>query len=164
MPRGPRCFAPAPRRRPKLKCGKWTAPDYRAAAENARSAGQRARESLLHRKYAIPFILACIILACTQLTGVNSIIGYCATILIQAGLSDVAAHWGNVILTSVNFLVTMVGVMLVDRKGRKFLLSLGTAGIIAFACRRRSDVPPARKRRRSIARRPSKQWSPPMRA
>ena len=35
------------------------------------------------------------------------------------------------ILTSVNFLVTMVGVMLVDRKGRKFLLSLGSAGIIA---------------------------------
>ena len=34
-------------------------------------------------------------------------------------------------LTAVNFLMTMVGVMLVDRKGRKFLLSLGSAGIIA---------------------------------
>jgi hypothetical protein len=61
---------------------------------------------------------------------VNSIIGYNVTILIQAGLSDVAAHWGNVVLTVVNFLVTVVGVMLVDRKGRKFLLSLGSAGII----------------------------------
>ncbi len=85
----------------------------------------------MHRKYVIPFLLACIILACTQLTGINSIIGYCTTILIQAGLSDVAAHWGYVIFTSVNFLLTMVGVMLVDRKGRKFLLSLGSAGIIA---------------------------------
>jgi MFS family permease len=36
-----------------------------------------------------------------------------------------------VILTIVNFLVTMVGVALVDKKGRKFLLSLGSAGIIA---------------------------------
>ena len=104
-----------------------------AAAEKAQAAGagQQRRESLLHRKYVIPFILACIILACNQLTGVNSIIGYNVTIVIQAGLSDVQAHWGYVILTSVNFLVTMVGVMLVDRKGRKFLLSLGSAGIIA---------------------------------
>ena len=104
-----------------------------AAAEKAQSttAGQQVRESLLHRKYVIPFILACIVLACTQLTGVNSIIAYCTTILIQAGLSDVEAHWGYVILTFVNFLLTMVGVLLVDRKGRKFLLSLGTAGIIA---------------------------------
>ena len=101
-----------------------------AAAEKAPSAGRAVRESLLHRKYVVPFILACVILACNQLTGVNSIIPYCTTILIQAGLSDVAAHWGNVMLASVNFLVTMVGVMLVDRKGRKFLLSLGTAGII----------------------------------
>ena len=60
----------------------------------------------------------------------NSIIGYNTTILIQAGLSDDQAHWGYVIFTSVNFLVTIGGVVLVDRKGRKFLLSLGSAGII----------------------------------
>ena len=93
--------------------------------------GQKVKESLLHRKYLIPFLLACVILACNQATGVNSIIGYNATILIQAGLSDVAAHWGYVILTAVNFLITMIGVALVDKKGRKFLLSLGSAGIIA---------------------------------
>jgi MFS family permease len=102
-----------------------------ASAEKARAAsGRQGRESLLRRKYLLPFLLACVILACNQLTGVNSIIGYNATILIQAGLSDVQAHWGYVILTSVNFLVTMIGVLLVDRKGRKFLLSLGSAGVI----------------------------------
>lgn len=92
--------------------------------------GAKTRESLLRRKYVIPFVLACVILACNQTTGVNSIIGYCTTILVQSGLSDVAAHWGNVILTIVNFIVTMAGVALVDRRGRKFLLSLGSAGII----------------------------------
>src|SRR3977135_1202964 len=102
-----------------------------AAAEKAKtSPGTKVRESLLRRKYVIPFVLACIILACNQATGVNSIIGYNTTILLQSGLSDVAAHWGYVILTSLNFLVTMAGVALVDRKGRKFLLSLGSAGII----------------------------------
>jgi len=103
-----------------------------AVAERAKVSrtGEKVRESLLHRKYVIPFVLACIILACNQATGINSIIGYNATILIQAGLNDVQAHWGYVILTLVNFVMTIASIMLVDRKGRKFLLSVGSAGII----------------------------------
>src|ERR1700723_2310381 len=102
-----------------------------AAAEKSQtSAGTKVKESLLRRKYVIPFVLACVILACNQATGINSIIGYNTNILLQSGLSDVQAHWGYVVFTIVNFLVTIGGVMLVDRKGRKFLLSLGTAGII----------------------------------
>ena len=102
-----------------------------AGAEKVRSsAGAGARESLLRRKYVIPFILACVILACNQATGINSIIGYNANILIQSGLSDLQAHWGYVLFTIINFLTTIGAVVLVDRKGRKFLLSLGTAGII----------------------------------
>jgi MFS family permease len=102
------------------------------AAEKAAAAsvGGQGRESLFHRKYVIPFVLACIILACNQATGINSIIGYNTTILLQSGLSDVQAHWGYLILTAVNFLMTIVAVVLVDRKGRKFLLTLGSAGII----------------------------------
>jgi MFS family permease len=88
------------------------------------------RESLLRRKYVIPFILACVILACNQTTGINSIIAYNTNILLQSGLSDLAAHVGYVVFTFVNFFVTLVGVALVDRKGRKFLLGIGTAGII----------------------------------
>src|SRR5271169_3389176 len=102
-----------------------------AAAEKAKtSTGAKVRESLLRRKYVIPFVLACVILACNQATGINSIIGYNTDILLQSGLSDVQAHWGYVLFTVVNFLTTIAGVMLVDRKGRKFLLSVGTAGII----------------------------------
>ncbi len=99
------------------------------AVENTRSAAG-TRESLLRRKYVIPFILACIILACNQTTGINSIIAYNTNILLQSGLSDLAAHVGYVVFTFVNFFVTLVGVALVDRKGRKFLLGIGTAGII----------------------------------
>ncbi len=102
-----------------------------AAAEQAKSsAGAGAKESLLSRKYVIPFVLACVILACNQATGINSIIQFNANIFIQSGLSDVQAHYGNLLFTLVNFFMTMVAVMLVDRKGRKFLLTLGTAGII----------------------------------
>jgi len=102
-----------------------------SAAEKAKtSTGEKVKESLLRRKYVIPFILACVILACNQTTGINSIIGYNTNILLQSGLSDVQAHWGYVIFTLMNFLFTIGGVVLVDRKGRKFLLSLGSAGII----------------------------------
>jgi MFS transporter, SP family, solute carrier family 2 (myo-inositol transporter), member 13 len=94
------------------------------------ASGSRVKDSLLRRKYVIPFVLACIILACNQTTGINSIIAYNTNILLQSGLSDLAAHVGYVIFTFVNFCVTLVGVALVDRKGRKFLLGIGTAGII----------------------------------
>lgn len=102
-----------------------------AASDGSKdSSGAKAGDSLLRRKYVIPFVLACIILACNQTTGINSIIAYNTNILLQSGLSDLAAHIGYVIFTFVNFFVTLVGVALVDRKGRKFLLGIGTAGII----------------------------------
>lgn len=113
--------------------------EMRQIAEEEKHGGSvgfgRAHESLFQRRYLIPFGLACVILACTQLTGVNSIIGYNAAILIQAGLSDKDAHLGYVFLTVVNFIMTIGAIMLVDRKGRKFLLSLGSAGVvIALLC------------------------------
>jgi SP family myo-inositol transporter-like MFS transporter 13 len=106
-----------------------------SSAEAKGSLGGKVKESLLRRKYVIPFILACVILACNTATGINSVIGFNTNILLQSGLSDVQAHWGYVIFTMMNFLFTMVGVMLVDRKGRKFLLSMGSAGVIvAMVC------------------------------
>jgi MFS family permease len=91
--------------------------------------GRQVKESLLHRKYLIPFMLACVILACNQTTGINSIIGYNTNILLQSGLSDLYAHWGYVVFTLVNFLLTMGGMALVDKRGRRFLFILGTSGI-----------------------------------
>ena len=101
-----------------------------AAHAAATAKGKQIRDSLLRRKYVIPFLLACTILACNTATGVNSVIGYNAGILMQSGLSDLASHWGYVIFTIVNFLATTIGLTLVDQKGRKILLMIGTAGII----------------------------------
>ena len=94
------------------------------------SSGIRVNDSLLRRKYVVPFVLACVILFCNTATGINSIIGYNTNILLQSGLADIQAHWGYVIFTVVNFLMTIGGLTLVDRRGRKFLLTLGSAGII----------------------------------
>ena len=100
------------------------------SAQHASSARGAMKDSLLRRKYVLPFVLACVILFCNTATGINSIIGYNTDILLQSGLSDLRAHWGYVLFTLVNFLMTIVGMTLVDRKGRKFLFILGTSGII----------------------------------
>ncbi|MDR3793565.1 MAG: MFS transporter [Terracidiphilus sp.] len=102
-----------------------------AAAAQSASLGSKAKDSLLRRKYIIPFLLACAILFLNQGTGINSIIGYNTGILLQSGLSDLAAHWGYVLFTTVNFVLTMVGMQFVDRRGRRFLILLGTGGVIA---------------------------------
>jgi SP family myo-inositol transporter-like MFS transporter 13 len=105
--------------------------DLLALSGNSGSAAvSGSSPSLLSRQYVIPFVLACVILFCSTATGVNSIIGYNTDILLQSGLSDVRAHWGYVVFTVVNFLMTVIGLALVDRKGRKFLFVLGTSGII----------------------------------
>lgn len=102
-----------------------------AGAREAATRATRGTDSVLRRKYIVPFLLACAVLALTQATGAASIIAYNATILMQAGLTDLQAHTCYLVLTAVNFLATIIGVVLVDRKGRRFLLSLGTTGILA---------------------------------
>jgi SP family myo-inositol transporter-like MFS transporter 13 len=88
--------------------------------------------SLLKRKYVVPFALACVILACNQATGINSILGYLVVILKQAGLSATHAAQGDLTVKVLNCLMTVVAVALIDRKGRKFLLTVGTGGIVVI--------------------------------
>ena len=96
----------------------------------ADASATQARDSLLSRRYVKPFLLACIILACTQATGMNSILAYVVNILNHAGLPGAVANWGDVTVKVVNALMTVVALILVDRKGRKFLLMLGSGGIV----------------------------------
>lgn len=90
----------------------------------------QARDRLLSRRYVWPFLLACVVLACTQATGINSILAYAVNILNQAGLPGSAANGADVAIKVLNAVMTVVALVLVDRKGRKFLLMLGSGGIV----------------------------------
>jgi SP family myo-inositol transporter-like MFS transporter 13 len=113
-----------------------TRPASDAQRELANIAGEQAygpaaaTGSLLQRRYVLPFLLACLILACNQATGINSVLAYSVTILDQGGLPGSLANAGDFALKLINALMTVLAVMLVDRKGRKFLLMLGSAGIV----------------------------------
>jgi len=89
-----------------------------------------AGDSLWQRHYIQPLILACVLLGINQATGICAVLTFPVIMLNQAGLSESAASHTGVWLALTNFLVTIVGVLLVDRTGRKFLLKLGTLTII----------------------------------
>lgn len=87
-------------------------------------------EVLLQRKYIYPFILAVLVLAFTQATGINSVLNYSVKVFQQGGLEGSTANVADMAIKVVNCLMTIVAMKLVDRKGRKFLLKIGTAGIV----------------------------------
>ena len=104
------------------------------AAEDSQPTGSNAasnsKGSLLQRKYVLPFVLACVVLTCNQTTGINSILGFLVIILRQAGMTASHATTGDVAVKVLQCAMTIIGVALVDRKGRRFLLKVGTAGIV----------------------------------
>jgi MFS family permease len=89
------------------------------------------KSSLLQRRYALPLVIVFAVAILGQLTGINSILQFSAVILKQAGLSsNISAMLGSTAITGLNFLVTVVALSLIDKVGRKALLSIGTCGIV----------------------------------
>lgn len=105
------------------------------AAEAAqKAANQASTDTLFQKKYVIPFLLAVAILALNQTTGINSVLNYSVKIFQETGMYDAFANWSDLAIKVMNMLMTIVACTLVDRKGRKFLLKLGTSGIVAGLC------------------------------
>jgi SP family myo-inositol transporter-like MFS transporter 13 len=100
------------------------------AAEDSQQTASHTGGLLLQRKYVLPFVLACVVLTCNQTTGINSILGFLVIILRQAGMTASHATTGDVAVKVLQCAMTIVGVALVDRKGRRFLLKVGTGGIV----------------------------------
>ena len=65
-----------------------------------------------------------------QWTGINSFLQYAPNLLKQAGMSsNVAAMLASAGIGSMNFIVTLIALCLIDRVGRKTLLIVGTGGV-----------------------------------
>ena len=86
--------------------------------------------SILHsRKYVVPFLLACLVLTLNKTTGMSSFTSYLVSILHSAGFEGIFANWGQLAVKLTNMLVTIAAAALVDRKGRTWLLKVGTGGM-----------------------------------
>ena len=86
-------------------------------------------QSLLQRRYVVPFLLACLVLTFNKTTGMSSFTSYLVTILHSAGFEGIFANWGQLAVKLTNMLVTLAAAALVDRKGRTWLLKVGTGGM-----------------------------------
>ena len=63
-------------------------------------------ESLLQRKYIYPFVLAVLVLAFTQATGINSVLNYSVKVFQQAGLEGTTANWADFNVPWIRFVRT----------------------------------------------------------
>ena len=90
---------------------------------------RREGGSLFQRRYVVPFLLACVVLTLNKTTGMSSFTSYLVSILHKAGFSGILANYGQLIVKLTNIFMTVVAAMLIDRKGRTWLLKLGTGGM-----------------------------------
>lgn len=70
--------------------------------------------------------------ACQQLVGINAVMYYSATIFTLAFNADFSKYMA-IVTTAVNFVMTVVAVILIDRMGRRPLLLIANAGACIFS-------------------------------
>ena len=96
----------------------------------AKGEGAKVAGSLFQRHYIVPLAMAVFLLGINQATGIVAVFTFPVVMLNQAGLSESAASNTGVWLALTNFSVTILGVLLVDKLGRKLLLKIGTSIIM----------------------------------
>jgi sugar porter (SP) family MFS transporter len=99
--------------------------DEIAATGEIQSAG-----SFWTKQLRTPILLAFLIAFFNQLSGINAVLFFAPRIFELAGLGQNAALLQTVGVGAINFIFTFVGLWLIDRAGRKFLLYLGSFGYI----------------------------------
>ncbi len=92
--------------------------------------GKREEGPVFQRKYVLPFVIVFIVVICTQATGTTAILNYSVKILGDVGLPGAFANVADTVIKTVNLVATLTALSLVDVRGRKFLLKVGTLGII----------------------------------
>jgi len=106
----------------------------RAASEEIeaiRAAISEESGDLLDPAFRKALIVAVLIALFSQFTGINTIIYYGSIVFLEHVPHQTAstALWANVIIGAINFAATVVGMLLIDRSGRKPLLMSAFGGM-----------------------------------
>ncbi|MFT6370493.1 MAG: sugar porter (SP) family MFS transporter [Maribacter sp.] len=81
-------------------------------------------------KFNLPIILAFLIAFFNQLSGINAIIYYSPRIFADTGMAESSALLSSVGVGVVNLVATLLGMFLIDKMGRKFLMYICSFGYI----------------------------------
>jgi sugar porter (SP) family MFS transporter len=90
---------------------------------------ERTTEPLFQKRYLFPIMLAIITGAFNQLSGINAILYYLNDIFAQAGFSRVSGDLQSVAVGATNLIFTFLGMSLIDKAGRKWLMLVGCIGL-----------------------------------
>lgn len=83
------------------------------------------KEMLQNRLLRRPLTIAIMMMLAQQLSGINAAIFFSTQIFRSAGLDASASQWASVGTGVINFLMTFVSMVLIDRSGRKTLMLTG---------------------------------------
>ncbi|TVR29267.1 MAG: MFS transporter [Balneolaceae bacterium] len=82
------------------------------------------------KRYKFPILLAFLFAFFNQVSGINAIIYFAPRIFDLTGMGAEAALLSSVGVGVVNLVFTMLGLLLIDRFGRRFLMYIGSFGYI----------------------------------
>ena len=93
---------------------------------------QQISEPLFQRSLRFPIFLAISVALFNQLSGINAVLYYSNDIFAAAGLSRLSTFSQSIYIGVANLVGTAIGMLLIDKLGRKMLLLIGAAG--TFCC------------------------------
>jgi len=82
------------------------------------------------KRFRFPILLAFLLAFFNQLSGINFVLYYAPRIFEQAGVAAGDVLGASVSIGVVNLLFTLLGMYMIDRAGRKFLMYIGSFGYI----------------------------------
>lgn len=100
--------------------------------EEIRNSLERLSEStnrLLSRRYFKPVSIAFLVAMFNQFSGINAILYYAPRIFELSGLDFADSLFQSILIGITNGIFTIVGLILIDRAGRKILLITGSIGM-----------------------------------
>lgn len=87
------------------------------------------KENLFSGRYSKPISIAFLVAMFNQFSGINAILYYAPRIFQLAGLSSAASMFQPVLIGITNGLFTVLGLVIIDKVGRKKLLIVGSIGM-----------------------------------
>lgn len=134
IPKSPRWLLTKGREEEALKVMRIVYPnrdfdDFIAEVSGDRHA-ERSKENIFMQKYRFPLLLAFLIAAFNQFSGINAFLYYAPRIFEEAGLGESTALLSSIGIGITNLIFTLLGMFLIDRLGRKKLMYIGSVGYI----------------------------------
>lgn len=87
-------------------------------------------KTILSGRYNLPLLLAFLFAFFNQLSGINAVIYYAPRIFEMTGMGQSTALLSTAGIGTVNLIFTMLGIFMIDRFGRRFLMYIGSVGYI----------------------------------